>query len=519
MSNIPTGGTLDSERTTVPTEHLYLSVTTAAICLGAIAYPLSQYIGYFFIVLAFLSGILYFVSQRMVRESTEYRERLFFPMLPLLGSGLLFLLGGDTGAYRLGIFLAVGSGVLSVAFIRTSLRDQRGFLLYSFLIASLLTLWVGTRNAEWASDDVWNSLDTVPFEVLLLYALFYFFGDFLRSLPFIFVLFCLRFRLRRLTSVLLCLLLLALWGGIFTLLFYIGHTLLLLFLLPLLLAPHLFRWIKFFRGMIVRLTLWVIASVLFLYALSFVAHFIDDYYTPQYKPPSPYEQLTVNGRPYTHDTLSFAYQHGQYSTLYVCKEELEQEWSRYSGKPLNTQVGHGETLYEALCSYLASGGHRRDSVGMTFLSADDIDAIERGATSLKLQKRGWFYWTLWQELEHAERVKSGRREELSLLYESYRALTERDYTTYPVGVIAAYKRWGAIPVLFFVVSVIGVLLWIGVKYRRSHAWHVLYLVLLFLFIGHGLFTIYGFFYLLLGIWWSIRYKKTVVSKAILTRSE
>ena len=37
------------------------------------------------------------------------------------------------------------------------------------------------------------------------------------------------------------------------------------------------------------------------------------------------------------------------------------------------------------------------------------------------------------------------------------------------------------------------------------------MVLSFL-VGHGLFTLYGFFYLLLGIWWSVRYKKTVISK-------
>ena len=99
-----------------------------------------------------------------------------------------------------------------------------------------------------------------------------------------------------------------------------------------------------------------------------------------------------------------------------------------------------------------------------------------------------------------------------MLYEAYRAIKERNYAGHPMGVVAAYGRWGAIPVLFFVLSVIGSLLWIGIKYRRSHAWHVLYLVVLSLLVGHGLFTLYGLFYLLLGIWWSLRYKKTVASK-------
>lgn len=512
MPDTPTG-TVDSERTTFPTERLYLSVATAAISLGAIVYPLSQYVGYFFIAIAFFSGLLYFLSKRLSLRTADYRARLAFPMLPMCGAGVLFLLGGDAGAWHLGWFLAIGSGVLSIAFSRTSLRDQRGFLLYSFLIASVLTLWLGGRNSEWAYDDVWNTLNTVPFEMLLIYVLFHFFGDFLRSLPFIFVITCLRFGFRRGTAAAICLLLLGVWFGVFVLLFYVGHTLLLLFLLPLLLAPHLFRWINFFRGVVTRLSLWVVAVVLFLYGVSFLGHFIDDFYSPQYAPPKPYEALTAGGCAYTHDTLSAAYQNGQYYTVYVCEEELRREWSRYSGMPLNTQFPpYGETLYDGLCAYLASAGHRRDSVGMTFLSSADIDALEHGATSVKQRGRSWFYQMLWHELAHAERVRSGKSEDQSLLYESYRALKERDYAALPIGVVAAYNRWGAIPVVFFVISVLGSLLWIGIKYRRSHAWHVLYLVVLSFLVGHGLFTLYGFFYLLLGIWWSVRYKKTVISK-------
>lgn len=518
MPNTPTS-TVDSERSTFPNEQIYLSVHTALISFGTIVYPLSQYVGYFFVAIAFLLGLFYLMSKRLSLHSTDYRERLVFPMIPMLGAGLLFLLGGDTGAWHLGLFLVIGGGVLSVAFSRTSLRDQRGFLLYSFLIASLLTLGFGVRNTEWAADNIWNTLDTVPFELLLLYILFYFFGDFLRGLPFIFVVCCLRFRLRRSWAIILCLALLAAWIGGFVLLFHVGHTLLLLLLLPLLLAPHLFRWINFFRGVVIRLSLWVVTAVLFLYGISFLGHVIDDFYSPQYAPPQPYEAFTANGRPYTHDTLSVAYQNGQYHTIYVCQEELEREWSRYSGLPLKTQRVYDEPLYDALCAYLASAGHRRDSVGMTFLSSQDIKAIERGATNVRQRGRGWLYWALWAELEHAERVKSGQSEERSMLYEAYRAIKERNYAGHPVGVVAAYGRWGAIPVLFFVLSVIGSLLWIGIKYRRPHAWHVLYLVVLSLLVGHGLFTLYGLFYLLLGIWWSLRYKKTVASKTEPAKAE
>ncbi len=484
----------------------HLSLSSAALCAATIAYPISQYIAYFFVAIALLTGGIFLVAGDK-RTISDYWWRLLFPMLPFLLSGIIFLTVKDVSATHLGLFLVIGSPLLSLAFSRTPYADQRNSILYSLFIASILTLWLGLRNSEW-NNSIWSMLDTLPAEMLILYLLLYFFGKHLYFSLRLFLLLCLRFSLSRFTALATVLFFTLLWLAMFVGLFYFGHTLFLLAIFPFLLLPHLYRGISYFRSIITRLSLWVIFTIAFLFGVSFVAHLIDDFYTPQYQPQQPYDLTTANGRLYTNDTTTRSYQQGYYHDIYVCREEIEREWPRYSGIALTTEYAPGRTVYDALCWYLASDGHRRDSVGLTFLEPTDVAAIERGATSSKLRDRGWLYWALWKELENAERAKLEGDAASSPLLLAWKAVVLGDQSIEsPIGVIESSRRWGIVPVAFLVLSVVCSLLIIALKYKRRHAWHVLYLFLLVCVVGHSIFTVYGLFFLLITVWWALRYKR------------
>ena len=152
----------------------HLSLSSAALCAATIAYPISQYIAYFFVAIALLTGGIFLVAGDK-RTISDYWWRLLFPMLPFLLSGIIFLTVKDVSATHLGLFLVIGSPLLSLAFSRTPYADQRNSILYSLFIASILTLWLGLRNSEW-NNSIWSMLDTLPAEMLILYLLLYFFG-------------------------------------------------------------------------------------------------------------------------------------------------------------------------------------------------------------------------------------------------------------------------------------------------------------------------------------------------------
>lgn len=484
-----------------------LSLSSAALCAATIAYPISQYIAYFFVAIALLTGgIFLFVGDK--RTISDYWCRLLFPMLPFLLTGIIFLTVGDIATTHLGLLLVIGSPLLSLAFSRTPYADRRNSILYSLFIASILTLWLGLRNSEWSNDSIWAMLDTLPAEILVLYLWLYFFGKHLYFSPRLFLLLCLRFSFSYFTALATIFFFTLLWLVMFVVIFYFGHTLLLLALFPFIFFPHLYRGIAYFRNIITRLSLWVIFTIAFLFGVSYVAHLIDDFYTPQYQPQRPYDLVTANGCPYTNDTTTKAYQQGYYHDLYVCREELENEWPRYSGTPLATEYAPGHTVYDALCRYLASDGHRRDSVGLSFLEPADVVAIERGATNSKLRNRGRLYWAIWRELENAERAKLDGNVASSPLLLAWRSVVQRDKSIEsPIGIVESARRWGVLPIAFLAFSVVGSLLVIALKYKRRHAWHVLYLFLLASIVGHGVFTVYSLFFLLITVWWALRYKR------------
>lgn len=105
---------------------------------------------------------------------------------------------------------------------------------------------------------------------------------------------------------------------------------------------------------------------------------ITEYLNPEPLDYGQLEQYTEQGHKYRHDTINYFVENGSYTGLYISGKELKEQWNKrsnleYSGKDKRDQV-----LKKTIIRYLNSKGFRKDSVGVSQLSKQDIRNIENG---------------------------------------------------------------------------------------------------------------------------------------------
>ena len=105
--------------------------------------------------------------------------------------------------------------------------------------------------------------------------------------------------------------------------------------------------------------------------------------------PIHYDELalyTPNNNPYFHDTLSTEIENGNYVWIYVNQAEMEKEWELRSSIPYDSLDHLGQPMFGTLMRFLTSKGLRKDSLGVSILSLDEIHQIEDGQTSIEVNK-------------------------------------------------------------------------------------------------------------------------------------
>lgn len=127
----------------------------------------------------------------------------------------------------------------------------------------------------------------------------------------------------------------------------------------------------------IRTALFALVGGTLLTIMGFCAHHCYEYYHLKPLSTQPLADTTPNGNRYTHGNDGLI-ENGNYVHHYICKQELRQEWDRRSNVPFDATTNTGWTIYPTLLRYLNGIGVTKDSLGMTYLTAEDIDAIERG---------------------------------------------------------------------------------------------------------------------------------------------
>ncbi len=90
------------------------------------------------------------------------------------------------------------------------------------------------------------------------------------------------------------------------------------------------------------------------------------------------DKYTPYGNTYFHDTLDLQIEDGRYVGLYLCYEEMKEEWNTRSSINYHGKTEEGQLINTTLIRYLTSKDLRKDKDGVVALSDDDIRMIEKG---------------------------------------------------------------------------------------------------------------------------------------------
>lgn len=112
---------------------------------------------------------------------------------------------------------------------------------------------------------------------------------------------------------------------------------------------------------------------------------------------------SAGGEVYYHKIESSLHENGTLIWAYIAFDELERLWSRASDLGFKEADAKGQPLYSTLIRFMSSKGLRKDSIGFTQLSTEEIKLIESGLTNYRFNNEEGFskriYETLW-ELEN-----------------------------------------------------------------------------------------------------------------------
>jgi hypothetical protein len=161
------------------------------------------------------------------------------------------------------------------------------------------------------------------------------------------------------------------------------------------------------KNLIPRLFLQVGLITVFLVIASFLTHSISKFYTKDTIDITGLDKYTQAGNTYESPNLNGVLENGNYVWIYVCKEELQKEWEKRSEIPFYGTDKKEQEIKYTIMRYLSSKGYRKDSVGVSKLSDQDITNIENGMANYIYQNRYALYPKIYEVLWQIDRYKKG----------------------------------------------------------------------------------------------------------------
>ncbi len=172
------------------------------------------------------------------------------------------------------------------------------------------------------------------------------------------------------------------------------------FVLSLILTRRLSNFMLKYFLMIVLVTIPLIIA-------AYVSRGIVQFYRIDKPDPGNIARFTANSNPYEHNFENKQVENGHYIWMYVCEKELEKEWnarSRYEYTGLDDRSQH---LKYTLIRYLTSRGFRKDSVGISHLTDEDVRYIEQGITNYRYWHGSGLEYMLYQLIWQIDVYRKG----------------------------------------------------------------------------------------------------------------
>ena len=119
------------------------------------------------------------------------------------------------------------------------------------------------------------------------------------------------------------------------------------------------------------------------------------------------EKTTSLGNYYLHDFENKAVENGHYTFLYICHDEMRNEWNKVSNIKYDDVRPNGYPLNDTLIRYLTSKGLRKDGIAVKSLTPQDIRNVEAGISNIIFQEKKYslyprIYQTVWEFYMYSE---------------------------------------------------------------------------------------------------------------------
>ena len=151
----------------------------------------------------------------------------------------------------------------------------------------------------------------------------------------------------------------------------------------------------------VRVYLFVLAFTLIAMPIGYIIHTIQKFYDIEKVDKNNIDKQTASGNTYTHDFNNPMVENGKYVYLYVCPEEMREEWNKTSEIKYDSIGVNGYPVSSTFIRYLTSKGLRKDAEGVKSLNRNDIQNIENGIANViyadsKISLYPRIYQTIWE---------------------------------------------------------------------------------------------------------------------------
>lgn len=183
----------------------------------------------------------------------------------------------------------------------------------------------------------------------------------------------------------------------------------------------LFTFVALFYFLLKKKTVYTkVLSLLLVLALCGAGVWIAKQYYSYFSPKEAYamnlDAKTKSGNKYINYDDGFV-ENGYYVNKYLCKEEVEVEWERRTGKKTSDKCENAPYTYgEVIYRYMNSKGLRKDKESVWQLTDRDLENINQGYANVVYAERFSIKPRLYQTFYELERfINSGEVSEMSLV--------------------------------------------------------------------------------------------------------
>lgn len=158
---------------------------------------------------------------------------------------------------------------------------------------------------------------------------------------------------------------------------------------------------KKLQNRFLKISIYTILILLVVLPMGYLKYAINSYYDVDVIQPDKLEQHTEQGNIYLHDLDNNEIENGHFVWLYVCEEELENEWNKRSTLKYKERDKNNYQVKYTLIRYLASKNLKKDAEGVRELTQQDIINIESGISNYILANKGLslyprIYVSIWE---------------------------------------------------------------------------------------------------------------------------